>query len=392
MSKFLSLICSAAAMVVVSSNGFAQQTQNNQTTSSPKKTEVKCNDNQVVDKTTGQCVDFFQQGMAMPDNKVQKNDTYPAAYNQSARVKTNDGWDLGIDASFIYWYTSQDNMDIAYIPATAPATTGQVAYQNFSWEPGFKVGLGLGTNHDDWCLNAEYTWLHQNKTTGTFVAPTGQFWHPTDWFNGQIGELGTTYTDVSSKWNMKLDLLDIGGSRPFYQGKMLTIIPSGGFRALWIRQSMGINMSSATLPLEAASMNATANSWALGAKGGVTTHWMVWKGARIEGTVNASLLYTRYTTLNHSETDSGAPAALTSFASNNNMGCIRPTIDMGLGLGYGGYFFKNKCFLDLVARYDFNYFWEQNVMREFALQTNGTATTAGDLMLQGLTLTLSLAM
>lgn len=314
---------------------------------------------------------------------------YPAAYNAEAGVDLNCGWDFDFTASFIYWYVAQDYMDVAFVrPSVSPvglaSTSGAVAYQNFKYKPGFKVGFGFDTGHDGWHGDVLYTWMHQ-RTTGTHAAPAGvDGWIANDWFTEFVG----FFPSVTSKWKMNMDLLDFTFGRPFYQGQCLTILPSGGLRALWLRQNLNITMvgsaPSGFVTLENAVSNNSSHCWSIGPVAGVTSHWMVGSGFRFEGKMGASLLYTRYTTVSHQEQDIPPRQGVTSKL--NNMNALRPTFDMGLGLGWGTYFSDNEYFFDLAVRYDFNLFWEQNVMRTWVSNLQGFADPTGDLRMHGLTI------
>ncbi len=125
-----------------------------------------------------------------------------------------------------------------------------------------------------------------------------------------------------------------------------------------------------------------SRSWALGPKAAVNTSWMLPGGFRIDGAMGSSVLYTRYTTIAMSQT----VGADTAAAAEANRGTVRPSMDAGLGLGFGSYAMNNKLFFDVSARYDFMQFWSQNVLRNYSSQLNGYDDVIGDLRMHGLTL------
>jgi hypothetical protein len=74
--------------------------------------------------------------------------------------------------------------------------------------------------------------------------------------------------------------------------------------------------------------------------------------------------------------------------SYKNYGALRPILDMGLGLGWGGYLDCQNFYLDIAANYDFMFLWGQNMMRHLVDDYNyGVDGAAADLFYQGLTLT-----
>lgn len=305
----------------------------------------------------------------------------PAAYNAPAGIDVK-GWEIDVFGSFIYWHVSQDSMDLAHVLPASTATTvtpGAVAYQDFNYKPGFKAGLGVNTNYDGWVGWAEYTWLHQDTTTSETppALPTGAAgtWVVQDWFTTPVAIAAGA--DVTSKWTMKLDMLDVIFSRPYYQGKKITIDPFAGLRGLWLRQDLSIALGIPNVAV-------TSKQWAVGPNAGVGGHWMLGNsGFRFEGKAAASLLYTRYTKYSHTEQNS--LAVLPTTTSFNSWSAVRPIAELGVGLGWGKYFACNHYYLDFSARYDFTLFWEQNVMRENTSNLLGTVDYPGDLQMHGLT-------
>jgi len=50
---------------------------------------------------------------------------------------------------------------------------GNVHSPNFSFTPGFKVGLGVNLPYDGWDLTAEYTWIRDNHNKDTVSKSNG---------------------------------------------------------------------------------------------------------------------------------------------------------------------------------------------------------------------------
>ena len=61
--------------------------------------------------------------------------------------------------------------------------------------------------------------------------------------------------------------------------------------------------------------------------------------------------------------------------------------DMSIGLGWGSYFACQDYHFDLLAPYDFNVMWGQNMMRQLVSSYSYTVGAPGDLQIQGLTVT-----
>lgn len=340
---------------------------------------------------------------------------YPAAYNLPAVYAVNDkgcwSWlNAFVDASFTYWYAGEEGLPLAENGVLSTTTLFfpqniTTVFQSFNYKPGFKVALGIVGNHE-WSIFADYTWFRGNNTSNSGAPPSLEIttagattltgtpvWVVDDWFLQGSGSQALAGTNVTSKWRLAMDLVDLSGSRPFYEGPNLTINPYGGLRAAFIRQKMTVGLTQSTGYLTGAvpfiqSRN-SSHSWAIGPRMGVNSNWLCCGGFRFEGDFAASLLYTRYTSVKHSEDSASTDFNPGSFtASYRNYGCLRPITEVGLGIGWGSYFWCCDYHIDFSADYEFAYYWDQNMMRKLLDDTlTGTSPAAADLYTHGLTLT-----
>jgi len=348
------LISSAAAVLAVGSTSYAQQ------------------------KAAMPATCCFEQGYEIC------NDKFPAAYNAAARIDVQCSWDFFVTGSFIYWHVDQDAMDYAYlVNGDSIPVQSTVLVQDFDYKPGFKVGLGVDFDHDNWVGYVEYTWLHQKTNSGYESAPA-TFNYVTPWLNiDTLGE-AEVVSSIGTSWRTNLDIVDAVLSRPFYQGRKLTVLPFGGLRGAWIRQDFTVNAIG-----DAGTVFASKNrshSWAVGARAGLQAHWMLGWGFRFEGDAAGSLLYTQYTKIRHNEFADGVSDLSIRYHEYNT---VRPMADMSVGMGWGSYLDRQNYHFDLLATYDFNVMWGQNMMRELNNIVNGSGAVsdAGDLHLHGLTVT-----
>jgi len=341
------------------------------------------------------CPPRFEQGMPLCC------DTYPRAFNAPARIDVTGCSDWDVYGSFIYWHVSQESMDVGVksffdptIPTDGATFPTTIAFQTFKYKPGFKVGAGFSFGDDGWVCFAEYTRLHQKTVfSRTVTAPT--FWAPTDWFalgfvEGSTGDTAYRPTTLTAKWKMNFDRVDLSFSRPFYQGKRITVSPYGGMRGLWITQVETLALNPNTASVATAVLR--SHCWSVGPNGGVETNWLVGWGFRFEGMAGASLLYTRYTTTAVKQTvtaissSDGVPESLNAI--NNNVNVLRPMMEMGVGIGWGTYLSCQEWYMDLSVRYDFLQLWDQNVMRHYTIGVNsGVAVPADNMQMHGITAT-----
>jgi hypothetical protein len=343
----------------------------------------------------------FERGFELSADKLQNNPTYPAAYNAPASYVMDRGWDLNVNGSFIYWFMTQDYMDIGWISPTVSSPTlpsGALAVQNVGYNPGFQVGIGVDSKCDGWTVNAEYTWYHNKESQSDLEAPSNTTgWNPNSYALAGA-EDGALYQTLGSSWTLHLDQLDLVGGRPYYQGKNLIVTPMGGLRGLWIRQTetiVGNNPPASehsTDPILTDVYKDGSRSWAVGVVGQASGKFLLGKGFRVDSLFGGSLLYTNYTTIyanaNLSEGQYYGYVVGKNLSNVKNVSALRPTLEAGLGLGYASYLWNTNFLIDLSARYDFHFFWYQNVMRSFTSQMTIDTMTPGNLALHGLTVNL----
>lgn len=345
-----------------------------------------------------QCTPSQQADMGLPDMCM-------GGFNAPAAITVKNGWDFFADASFIYWHTSQELMEVGktalFSPnanaVANPATSATFASADFSYKPGFQVGIGFDTGYDGWSVLGDYTWLHQTTTSsyGTAGGAVGgqTIWIPNDWFAGLAQVAQFRASAMTTSWKMNLDMANLVLSRPFYQGRQITITPRAGLRGLWIRQSYTVTASNANngVLVTPASSSNRSQSWAVGPTASAEARWLVGCGFRFEGDLGFSTLYTRYTSLSHSEFDQPVATGQTpidgTLATYNTLRFLAET---GLGLGWGTYLDNQGYHIDFSARYDFMYMPSQNMMRAtasgLAYSQVGRPAVSGDMYIHGLTI------
>jgi len=321
-----------------------------------------------------------------------------AGYPYPARVKLKCGWDLDVSASYIYWFAGQDGLDLAttsvYTPVVGfvPAVESTTIYQSESYNSGFKVGLGWALPDDNWVLRADYTWYHSTTHLSASADddPTAAF-QMTNWFY-QTSDLEQTpgAQELSSKWGVKIDWLDLVLQRPFYAGRKLTINPFMGLRASWIRQKINITLEDLlnfTPPTPSVKSKNYSRAWAIGPRFGVDGRFLFGGGFRLQGGLAGEILYNQFTKVSHSEDPLSVGSTGVSYASKNNDN-VRVMSEANLGVGWGGYFSRNRFHVDFSATYEFNHLPEQNQIRVLNdIQIDRVNATAKTLFLHGLTLT-----
>jgi len=298
-----------------------------------------------------------------------------SGYNATARVDVEGKWDFFASASFLYWQPSQDTFRLG---SEGTSFTKQVPF-DFEYAPGFKVGIGMNLNHDDWALGLEWTRLHTDQTTHKHADTLQPYWI--------TGPGNGTANSIKHHWDFDFDLVDLALSRSFYVGKKLTFMPYLGARLALIEQTLNakfnIDRGALLIPqFMHTSSKTESHAWELGPRLGIDTNWLLGKGFRMLGNIAASILFAHFD-VHHKEKGSVATADETSSSASNknNENTFRPNLDMSIGFGWGSSLNHHKEHIDLSASYDFLCFWDNNMLFDVV-----AANDFGNLYLQGLTL------
>jgi len=322
-------------------------------------------------------------------------------YSYPATVNLQCGYGVALRGSYLYWFAGEEGLDLATTvlfntatnTAVAPSTGGSVVRQKFDYGSGFKVGLSWITCWDNWTWNADYTrYHHDTKFTRQADPQTGGVGglYLTDWFYQTSAGIqqGVVSGNFTSKWDLDLDWIDVTLERPYYSGRSFTLNPFFGLRAALINQTVNLsvgNVLNFSPPQSTVSSNNNSNSWGIGPRAGAAARYLLGRQIRIEGSAGASLLYTKYTKISHSEGTLTAGGSGIGYSSNGQSD-LRPYLEGNLGLGWGSYCCNKRYHFDFNATYDFNYLWAQNMIRYLNdLNVIGTGASAGSLYLHGLT-------
>ncbi len=313
---------------------------------------------------------------------VIKTNQMPAGYNHSAAYNLADGWDVYLSASFIYWNAQQENMEIGYA-SNANHTSLKALYAKTEYKPGFKVGIGIDMpGMDDWNLYAEYTWFNHHthaSHSGTILPVLANF------LDQGVTSPVAEASSVSAAWKIDLNILDGMLQRPFYEGRKLILNAGFGLRAMWLEQKLDVSYPHyeyADIMLGSGFANGHCDSWALGPRISLDTNWLLGMGFRIVGKAAASVLYTRYTTLNGTS-NLNENLITRRVKASDDYNQLRAITETSLGLSWGSYCCDRQFHFDLAASYDFNIYWSQNELY-MVHQQDGAP---GSLTLQGLNIT-----
>jgi hypothetical protein len=344
-------------------------------------------------------IDFNYQGDVLTCDPCPEAITMPAKTVLRNR-KSCLPLDAFVQASYIFWATPQDGMNLARSAVLAGgaislANGSSVLTQPTSYQSGVKAEAGFGFY--DWELKLEYTWLDQ-KTHVNSNAPAGQVWLLNDWFAQGLGSISgpgnpISASNINARWHLGVDLFDAKASSPFYKDKNVIIDPFGGVRLVWIRQNLNIAADvpaggeGPPLALQPINSFNNSNSWGLGPVLGINLRCLLGSGFRLQGQGNASLLFTQYTTLYHRENAAVTGTIPGYSVRQSNYNCARAMAGLGMGVGWGSYIYSESKRIDFALDYEFIGMWDQNMLRAFVQEYATGVAGYNDLFLHGLTVT-----
>jgi hypothetical protein len=327
--------------------------------------------------------DSFQQGYELSQSQMM------AAYNAPARIDVRGAWDVFITGSFIYWQPTQDSMSLGSLMTGTNTLidgtyTGTYLSRSSDFHPGFKVGLGMNFDHDNWDTFLEYTRLH-GETTTSATAGSGQY------INSNWGDPDTNtaaYNSMSSAWRVNYDAIDWQLARAYYNGTSLTFRPFFGPRAAFFEQTMTNKYARPASTVQNTDSR-SYKSWGIGAMAGIESRWLLGEGFRLYGDAQADILYTHYHDFSTVVDNVSVIAVKDINMGQQTFGLLRPHMDVELGIGWGTYFDTSNWHFDLLAGYNFQVFWNQNMFRTFFNDVTDyqSVQNLGNLYMQGLTIT-----
>lgn len=302
-----------------------------------------------------------------------------AGYNAPYRIPSC--MDMFTNFQFLYYQGIEEGLDVGNDQTTNGNTiTIRNQGMNFSFDPGFKIGIGKYLNHDDWKVYLEYMRFHQSTSTsfsGNMITP---YW----------GFSNATYTEAKATWKLKLDIFDLELAREYFIGKCLTVNTHVGLRGAYIRQQYKANYED--IDTVTTSDN-KLSSWGIGPSMGFDMKWFICNRFHLYGDFLWGILYTNYITFSqkiHTEGQLGNSSNVGQFTSNltkSDPCFLRPEVEANVGIGWGRPYCSKKYYLDLKLGYNFNVFWDQNIFYRPS-STSYYYSNPGSLYLHGVSLSL----
>lgn len=341
-----------------------------------------------------------------------------ASYLKSSRIETRCGNTWNVNASFLYWYAREENLDVGnqIIRSNAQGDFYHLNEVNplempFEYNPGFKVGIGMNTCLGEWSLNLEYLRYHIDLSNfislstinvdasgaqTNLILPN---WSP----NGDFQNV-TLCSGAKNKWNLGFDIIDFEIDGQVFLKKCLMIRPFAGIRGGIIDQKYNVryiydNIINDVFFSSFCNTNAKSESWLIGPKCGLETKWNIYKCFSFIANTSLSVFYQKFdlSVKNIGNIGNDIFSDIRYFAEKT-VHQVSESFEAGIGFEFGGYLCNKRYHYLFDATYDWTLYLNQNWMRTFInnsyipvsliqIRTISVDSSPGNLMFHGLTLT-----
>ena len=327
-------------------------------------------------------------------------DNLPKGVTADAGPRITPGVTVFLSGDFIYWTGRMDGLGYAYTgygnPNNVPlmnVSKGSVKHPDWSWDPGFKVALGLGLPHDGWDLSAEYTWYQTSGSDSTTSSSMDVLWNIAD-FLRQPGS--GDIVSAKGSWDLHFNAIDLELGRNYFISPYLKLRPHVGFKGTW--QDIDYSAEARYFPEQGIDnllkMKNDQDYWGIGIRAGLDTAWQFDNNWSIYGDFALSALWSRYDvdrkdTMN--QLDNLAPDAILNTPFNiihteNDFHTIKGVLEFGIGMRGEWWFSCERFHILLQAG------WEEQIWinHNNLLHIEFNEANHGDMILQGLTMKLRL--
>lgn len=308
--------------------------------------------------------------------------------NSAANRGTRQGLDIGFNLDAILWSAHEAGLGVGVIgvhnpPAPEKPPLGVVYYPKIKHvEPGFKAGVTVYFDHDEWTFFAEYTRLINNNPLTSFA---------NDNLNDEIlgfyvGEVlnawGHTASSGTGQWNLHFNNIILEMGRNTLLSHRFAVKPYVGLQGSWQDQDLNVSYLYSITAILDNVVDMAQKFSGIGPRMGSEMEYFFTDELGLFGHYAFAMLWSNFqmTSLNQQRVAfSGEDFQYNnSFISQYRQ--VAPVMDMSLGVRYSHFFCENLFRIMLQAGWELQVWFGQNQFNN-AFQ-NGSK---GDLTLQGLT-------
>ncbi|MCB1116549.1 MAG: hypothetical protein KDK71_08775 [Chlamydiia bacterium] len=314
--------------------------------------------------------------------------TPPVDYLQKSRPT------ISLEGDFLWWTATMTGLNYAQKeeaikPIVSDPSTQQLILVgkkteelNWKWKPGFRLALGVNSNHDGWDGFVSWTYYYGKARSEHRAAPNqfpfqqlppnpvGTETFTSSWF---IENRIHQYNKITASNNLHINIVDLSQGRNFWISPKLSLRPFIGSRLFFSKTAFyvkGMQEGSPNVGASFASADAKQSIWSAGLLTGLNTEWKLIWGISLFGDFSFALTYGK------NDLSLKRTLRLYDFAANlqeSARGVIKETLyqlfpfaDLGLGLRWSHLF-------DHTLRLSLDAAWESHVILEYNQLFKGTS-------------------
>ncbi len=269
-----------------------------------------------------------------------------------AGPRVKNGMDLAIFADFIYWTARLDTLTYAKtgmgnLTTHQGPNKGEVQSVDWTWDPGFKVGLGWSFCHGCWDMTLQYTWFYTNvgdSKRSQFLQPAFEIRTPS--FSGLTIP---PFERAHAHFDLHYQVGDLELGRNYYVSRTLKLRPFVGVKGTWQKQDY--NVFYETIPIQLLpqvptfdySVRFDHSLWGVGMRTGLNTLWQFSKIFSIYGNIALTAIWLHYDidrkdTFETLEPNQPQSNEITTVSIQDHLRLVKPVLEFAIGLRAESYF------------------------------------------------------
>jgi len=272
---------------------------------------------------------------------------------------------------FLYWRAIQHGMVYAIdmqnldITINYPTFGGDWIRIKYDWDPGLRVGIGWNSNHDNWDIQALWTYYrnHSSETTIAQNSAIGQGL-ATVWIsNNQAPILAMSYAKAT--WKLDYNMFDLECGRSYFVSKNLSLRPHFGLRGGWLDQDFLILYENSLFafpnnPTTPANFTGNSDYSGIGPRMGINTNWYLHKNFKMFANISGSLLYGKVKAHSRQNATNQDTNQMYIFEDiNDRFYELLANATLFTGLSWGCCFSQDKYYFGLDLGWEATYWWDQ---------------------------------
>ncbi|MFI5334637.1 MAG: Lpg1974 family pore-forming outer membrane protein [Chlamydiales bacterium] len=292
-----------------------------------------------------------------------------------------------ITGGFLYWQAHEDGLEYATSSANISTATGKTYEPDFSWSPGFSLGVGYTLPVAIIDLELGWSRLFTHGRGAASNSPSTNLFQVLDYPG--IGLSSVALSHASSKWQLHYNVVDMLFSREFKVNRYLYMKPSGGLRLAWIQQNYRVTYDYLTTPMNTTLVHFKNQFRGVGVRAGLDAYWQLHHMFSIFAKGGFSLFQGKFHLRETNELQADSLTPVTTYVNlKDELIRIVPEFDASLGarLEVGRYHTHYR--FELLAAWEYLLYPRQNQLFLFtdSFALGKGMRERGDLSFQGLTL------